>query len=59
MTSICRAHSSATFILATRSDFLGAHFRRNVNERTMRWTVVGIGLVTAGYFFIENYVHHL
>ncbi len=59
MTAICRAHSSATFILAARGDFLGAHFRRNVNQRAMRRTVVAIGLVTAGYFFIENYVHNL
>jgi hypothetical protein len=24
----------------------------------MRWTVAIIGFVTAGYFFLANYLHH-
>jgi hypothetical protein len=59
MTAICRAHSSTTFILAARGGYPSAQFRRRVNQRAMRWTVVVIGFVTAGYFFVENHLHHV
>jgi hypothetical protein len=29
-----------------------------VNQRVMRWTVAGIGLLTAGYFFLLNAMRH-
>ena len=35
-----------------------AHYSRRVNQRAMRWTVATIGFVTAGYFFLQNYMHH-
>ena len=44
-------------ILAAVGGYLGAHYSRKVNQRVMRWTVVVIGFVTAGYFFLENYMH--
>ncbi|MGB7549614.1 MAG: sulfite exporter TauE/SafE family protein [Terracidiphilus sp.] len=45
-------------ILAGAGGYLGAHYSRRVNQRAMRWTVALIGFVTAGYFFLENYLHH-
>jgi uncharacterized membrane protein YfcA len=38
--------------------YLGAHFSRRVNQRAMRWTVAIIGFITAGYFFLLNYLQH-
>ena len=46
-------------ILAAIGGYLGAHFSRRVNQRTMRWTVAIIGFITAGYFFALNYRQHL
>lgn len=40
--------------LAAVGGYLAAKFSPRVNQRTMRWTVAGIGLVTAGYFFLQN-----
>lgn len=45
-------------ILAAVGGFLAAHFSTRVNQRTMRWTVAGIGLLTAGYFFLQSSLHH-
>lgn len=45
-------------ILAGLGGYLGAHFSRKVNQRAMRWTVAIIGFVTAGYFFLQNYLNH-
>jgi uncharacterized protein len=45
-------------ILAAAGGYLGAHYSRKVNQRTMRWTVAIIGFVTAGYFFLQNYLQH-
>ena len=45
-------------ILAGAAGYLGAHYSRKVNQRAMRWTVAVIGFVTAGYFFLENYMRH-
>lgn len=45
-------------ILAAVGGYLAAHFSSKVNQRTMRWTVAGIGLLTAGYFFLQNALHH-
>ena len=45
-------------ILAAIGGYLGAHYSRRVNQRAMRWTVVIIGFVTAGYFFLDNYLRH-
>jgi len=45
-------------ILAALGGYLGAHFSRKVNQRAMRWTVAIIGFVTAGYFFLQNYLVH-
>ena len=44
--------------LAGIGGYLGAHYSRKVNQRAMRWTVAVIGFVTAGYFFLENYMRH-
>jgi uncharacterized membrane protein YfcA len=44
-------------VLAAIGGYLAAHFSRKVNQRTMRWTVAAIGLLTAGYFFVQNYRH--
>jgi uncharacterized membrane protein YfcA len=46
-------------ILAGIGGYLGAHYSRKVNQRAMRWTVAIIGFVTAGYFFLQNYLQHL
>jgi uncharacterized membrane protein YfcA len=43
-------------ILAGAGGYLGAHYSRKVNQRVMRWTVAIIGFVTAGYFFLQNYL---
>jgi len=45
-------------ILAGLGGYLGAHFSRKVNQQAMRWTVAIIGFVTAGYFFLQNYLWH-
>lgn len=45
-------------ILAGLGGYLGAHYSRKVNQRAMRWTVAIIGLGTAGYFFVQNYLRH-
>ncbi len=45
-------------ILAGAGGYLGAHYSRKVNQRAMRWIVAVIGFVTAGYFFLENYLQH-
>jgi len=45
-------------ILAAGGGYLGAHFSRKVNQKAMRWTVAAIGFVTAGYFFLQNYLVH-
>ena len=44
-------------ILAAIGGYLAAHYSPRLNQRTMRWTVAAIGLLTAGYFFIQNYRH--
>jgi uncharacterized protein len=43
-------------ILAAAGGYLGAHFSRKVNQKAMRWTVAIIGFVTAGYFFLQNWL---
>ena len=45
-------------VLAALGGYLGAHYSRKINQRVMRWTVAMIGFVTAGYFFLANYLHH-
>jgi uncharacterized membrane protein YfcA len=45
-------------ILAAIGGYFAAHYSRKVNQRAMRWTVAGIGFVTAGYFFVQNYLAH-
>jgi len=45
-------------VLAAVGGYLGAHYSRKVNQRAMRWTVAVIGFVTAGYFFLANYLQH-
>jgi hypothetical protein len=45
-------------ILAGIGGYLAAHYSRRVNQRAMRWTVAIIGFVTAGYFFLQNALHH-
>ena len=45
-------------VLAGMGGYLAAHYSRRVNQRAMRWTVAIIGFVTAGYFFLQNYIHH-
>lgn len=42
--------------LAGIGGYLAAHFCPRLSQRTMRWTVAGIGLVTAAYFFLQNMV---
>jgi uncharacterized membrane protein YfcA len=44
--------------LAALGGYLGAHYSRKVNQRAMRWSVAVIGFVTAGYFFLQNYLSH-
>jgi uncharacterized membrane protein YfcA len=43
--------------LAATGGYLAAHYSPKVNQRAMRWTVAGIGLLTAGYFFLQNSIH--
>jgi len=43
-------------ILAAAGGYLGAHYSRKVNQKAMRWSVAIIGFVTAGYFFVQNWV---
>jgi uncharacterized membrane protein YfcA len=45
-------------ILAGLGGYFGAHYSRKINRRAMRWTVAIIGFVTAGYFFLANYLNH-
>lgn len=45
-------------ILAAVGGYVGAHFSRRINQRTMRWAVAIIGFITAGYFFVLNSVQH-
>jgi uncharacterized protein len=45
-------------VLAALGGYFAAHYSRRVNQRAMRWTVAGIGFVTAGYFFAQNYLAH-
>jgi uncharacterized membrane protein YfcA len=45
-------------ILAGAGGYLGAHFSRRINQTVMRWTVASIGFLTAGYFFVLNWVEH-
>ncbi len=45
-------------IVAGLGGYFGAHYSRRINQRVMRWTVAVIGFVTAGYFFMANYLHH-
>ena len=44
-------------VLAATGGYLAAHFSPKINQRAMRWTVAGIGLLTAGYFFFQNSIH--
>jgi hypothetical protein len=45
--------------LAAVGGYLGAHLSRKVNQRAMRRAIAVIGFVTAGYFFLQNYLLHL
>jgi uncharacterized membrane protein YfcA len=45
-------------VLAGIGGYLAAHYSRRVNQRAMRWAVAIIGFVTAGYFFLQNTLHH-
>jgi len=45
-------------IMAGLGGYLGAHYSRKVNQRLMRWAVAIIGFLTAGFFFMANYLHH-
>ena len=45
-------------IMAGIGGYLGAHYSRKVNQRLMRWAVAIIGFMTAGYFFLANYLNH-
>lgn len=44
-------------IVAGIGGYLAARLSPQINQRTMRWTVAGIGFVTAGYFFVQNSLH--
>jgi uncharacterized membrane protein YfcA len=44
-------------VLAATGGYLAARYSPKVNQRAMRWTVAGIGLLTAGYFFLQNSIH--
>ena len=44
--------------LAAVGGYLAARFSPRVNQRVMRWTVAVIGLLTAGYFFLQNALGH-
>jgi len=45
-------------VLVALGGYLGAHYSRKVNQTAMRRAVAAIGFITAGYFFLENYLHH-
>lgn len=45
-------------VLAAIGGYLAARFSPRVNQRVMRWTVALIGLLTAGYFFLQNVLWH-
>jgi uncharacterized membrane protein YfcA len=45
-------------LMAAMGGYLGAHYSRKVNQRAMRWSVAVIGFLTAGYFFLQNYLQH-
>jgi uncharacterized protein len=45
--------------LAGVGGYVGAHYSCKINQRAMRWAVAVIGFVTAGYFFLMNYVQHI
>lgn len=45
-------------IVAAVGGYLAAHYSRRVNQKAMRWTVAVIGFATAGYFFLQNTLHH-
>jgi uncharacterized membrane protein YfcA len=44
--------------LAGIGGYLAAHYSCRVNKKAMRWTVAMIGFLTAGYFFLQNALHH-
>ena len=41
-------------VLAAVGGYLAARFSPRLNQRAMRWTVALIGLLTSGYFFLQN-----
>jgi uncharacterized membrane protein YfcA len=41
-------------VLAALGGYLAARFSTRVNHKIMRWTVAGIGLLTAIYFFVQS-----
>jgi uncharacterized membrane protein YfcA len=45
-------------VMAAVGGYLGAHYSRKVNQTVMRRAVAAVGFVTAGYFFLENYLNH-
>jgi uncharacterized membrane protein YfcA len=45
-------------VLAAAGGYLGAHYSRRVNQMAMRRAVTAIGFITAGYFFLQNHLHH-
>ena len=45
-------------VMAAIGGYLGAHYSKKVNQRLMRWAVAIIGFLTAGFFFMENYLYH-
>ena len=49
---------AAMMISAVIGGYLGAHYSRKIDQRTMRWAVAVIGFVTAGYFFLANSTRH-
>src|SRR5271166_345478 len=55
---VARQFSVVMAILAALGGYLGAHYSRKVNQKAMRWAVAVIGFVTAGYFFLQNYLQH-
>jgi uncharacterized membrane protein YfcA len=45
-------------VLAALGGYLGAHTSRKINQKALRWLVAAVGFVTAGYFFVQNYLVH-
>ncbi|HUX46106.1 MAG TPA: sulfite exporter TauE/SafE family protein [Terracidiphilus sp.] len=45
-------------LLAAFGGYLGAQYSRRLNQQFMRWSVTAIGFLTAGYFFLQNYLSH-